>query len=179
MQELVLIYDKTLSTTGHTKNKFGLRRHFHEQLKRLQKYLINDGAPPQFNFLPENRKVVGEFTFLPLVTKASRRQIDLEILVLSDCDAACNSSYPTGDIDNYAKVLLDGLRMAQTQNEIRDHTPGESEDLLYVLMEDDQCVRNINITHHKNLYPHLDQTPMRGREVFVVIKVKIFDKYTF
>ncbi len=178
MLEFYLSYQGVLTTTGHTRAKFGLRRYFSPQLVNLKEYLIQDQAPAACGFRPENRMVVGDFTFLPLVTKASKKVVDLDILVLSDCDANCSSGFPTGDLDNYAKTILDGLRMAQTINEIRDHCPKENEDLLYVLMEDDQIVRNLNIRHHKNLFPVLGDTKMRAREVFVLIKVNIFDKYS-
>ena len=179
MHEFFLSYQGPLSTTGHARAKFALRRHFDRQLRRFQHYLEEDQAPPEFSFRPENRMIVGEFVFNPLVTKSSKKVIVLDFLVLSDCDANCSSSFPTGDLDNYAKTILDGLRMAQTMNEIRDHTPHENEHELLVLMEDDQIIRNLNISHHKNLFPNLEDSKLKCREVFVLIKVKIFDKYCF
>src|SRR3989338_8027892 len=162
MLEFVLSYQGTLSTTGHTRAKFALMRYFNTQLTNLQNYLIEDQAPAECMFRSENRRMVGEFTFLPLVTNASRQVIDLDILFLSESDASCKANFPTGDLDNYTKTLLDGLRMAQNLNETRDLAPIENEGVIHVLMEDDQLVRNLKITHHKNLFPRFGNSKMKS-----------------
>lgn len=181
MLEFILTFRGRLSTTSHVKMKFTYRRQFLEQLRVFRDHMKMDNAPPDLNFQPENQIRVEEFLFIPLVTKRSKRVVDLDIILLTNSGPAASTQYPTGDIDNYLKALLDGLRMAQTKNEIRDEKPLKGEEQFFCLLEDDQSVRNINITHHKNFTPQIakgDPKNKKGAEVFALIKVKIFDKYS-
>ncbi len=179
MTEIVLIYSGKLSTTSHIKMKFDYRRKFREQLAKYQKHMLEDGAPLEMTFRPEDRKVVGDFIFYPLITKESRRVVDLDITLLSDCEPGCRLSHPTGDLDNYLKSMIDGLRMAQTMNEIRSEKTKEGENPFYCLLEDDQQIRKINIQHHKNYTRTGKQTKAANSEVFAMIKVSVCEKYFY
>ncbi len=177
MFEFTLIFNGRLSTQSHTKMKFSYRRYFLKQLKELREHLIADGAPESCNFKAEDRIVVGPFTFCPLVTKASRKVIDLDITLLSNCEPGCCKEHPTGDLDNYLKVLIDGLRMAQTMNEVRDEKPLSGEGPFYTLCEDDQQIKSINISHYRNYNAKEKGVRGKGSEIFALIKVKISEKY--
>lgn len=179
MIEFVLVFTGKISTTSHTKMKFEYRRQFRKQLKLLDQHLKDDEAPPEQTFRQENRRVVGPFTFLPYVTKDSRRVVDLDITFLSSCEPGCGVAYPTGDLDNFLKQLLDGLRMAQNMNEVRTEKPRDDEKPFHCLLEDDQQVRTINIQHFKHLSP-MSKSPKGIRnEVKAIIKVKISEKYCY
>ena len=166
-----------ISTRGHVVEKFKLRRHFHTQLKTLHDYLIENDVPLEHSFCVEKLRHVEAFRFLPLVTKASKKVVDLDIVLLSHDEPASTKDYPTCDVDNMLKALLDGLRMAQNKNEIRNEKPKEDEDPFYSLLEDDQFVRNVTIKHDKLLFPV--QKKSKKGEVFVLIKVNISPKYQY
>ena len=177
MIEFVLIFRGKLSTTSYAKQKFEYRRQFKKQLEKLKAHLHDDGAPSEYNFREENRFIVGPFTFLPLVTKKSRRLVDLDITLLSEWEPGCNHNYPTGDIDNLLKQLLDGLRMAQNMNEVRSEKPHDGEKVFLTVLEDDQQVRSINIHHYKNLNILSKGSGAKRSEIMAIIKVKVSEKY--
>lgn len=174
--EIFLSYQGTISTTGHTRQKFTYRRAFLAQLKLLDAYLREQEAPESETFSPGKIRPVGAFNFLPLVTKSCKKVIDLEITLLSHAEPSCNHNYPTGDLDNLLKALLDGLRMAQNKNEIRSELPGEGETPFLCLLEDDQMVRHINIRHDRLLFT---EKKVGQNEIFTLIKVSILPKFPY
>lgn len=172
--EIYLSYQGSISTRGHVKEKFKHRRSIHSQLKHVLEHHVESGIDYKHTFCPEKIRFVGDFKFLPLVTKSCNKVIDLEFTVLSNCEPGCQKQYPTGDIDNILKVLIDGLRMAQTLNEVRDEKPETNESPFLCLLEDDQMIRNINIHHEKLYFPR--NTKSATKEIFVLIKVMIYPK---
>lgn len=179
MFELILTYSGKLSTTSHAKMKFDYRRSFREQLERYQQHMLDDDAPAEMTFRPEDQRVVGPFVFHPLITKESRRVVDLDITLLSDFEPACSATHPTGDLDNYLKAVIDGMRMAQSMNEVRSEKPKKDENPFKCLLEDDQQIRRINIQSHKNYSRPQNYKNGKGSEVFVIIKVKVCEKYCY
>jgi hypothetical protein len=175
--EFYLNYHGTLSTTGHAKLKFQYRRAFLQQLKELDLYYKLNKVPDEIGFSLKKLKVVGPFKFLPLVTRDSNLEVDLEIVLLSQMGPG-GEKQSYGDLDNLLKALIDGLRMAQNANEIRNEVPGPGEEPFFCLLEDDQVIRNINISH-KKLFFAAQKTGKKGRsqEIFALIKVKIAPKF--
>lgn len=173
--EIYLTYQGTISTRGHAKEKFKHRRSIHDQLQNVWNHHKEMGIDYKHTFCPEKIKCVGDFRFLPLVTKSCHKIIDLEFTVLSNCEPGCDKQYPTGDIDNILKVLIDGLRMAQTMNEVRDEKPHSGENPFLCLLEDDQMIRNINIRHEKLYFPK-GSSKGQAKEIFVLIRVMIYPK---
>lgn len=175
--EIFLSFQGNISTTGHTRQKFIIRRHLLPQLQSLKKYHEENNIPAEHSFSAEKVRCVGEFRFLPLVTVNSGKVIDFEIVILSQSEPGCsNKKYQTGDIDNLLKALLDGLRMPQNMNEVRSEKPLENESPFLCLMEDDGLVRNILIRHDRlHFYQSLDK--IDPKEVFVIVKVKVSPKF--
>ena len=174
--QIFLSYEGITSTTGHVAKKFIYRRFFRPQLQELEQHLIERDCPSYLNFNSNNKKNVGEFTFLPLVTNDCRKVIDFNFTFLSHFEPGNGLSFPTGDTDNHLKALLDGLRMPNTINEIRQEKPKRKEEIFHCLMEDDGIVRKINIDHQKLLFD--SKTKNRNlKKVFVLIEVNILPKY--
>lgn len=178
--QFYLKYQGKVSTRGHTKQKFEYRRNFLMQLRKVHTYLENHSVTDEVGFSRTKLREVGEFKFLPLVTKQCQKVVDLDLTILSHMEPCCRYNYPTGDIDNLLKVLLDGLRMPQNANEIRKELPLDGEEPFYCLLEDDQFVRNIQVRHDKLFFP-LQNIPVEthGTEVFVMICVTISPKIPF
>ena len=177
--EFYLTFQGPVSTTGHAASKFKVRRSIHTQLKKLSEHYKDHDVPAAHSFGTEKMKRVEDFLFLPLVTTSCKKVIDLDITLLSHREPHCNKKYPTGDIDNLLKILLDGLRMAQNKNEIRSHSPNEGETPFYCLMEDDQYVNEVKIRHGKLLFPIHGVKKTKNFEVFALILVKIRPKFSF
>jgi hypothetical protein len=173
--EFFLSYQGSLFTTGHVKQKFKYRRTFMTQLMELDQYLKDHKVPSHLGFAPEKMRSVGPFRFLPLITTSCENVVDIDITLLSLCEPCCAKGYPTGDIDNILKAILDGLRMAQNQNEIRNETPQAGENPFYCLMEDDQIIRNIQVKHERLLFP--TSKKLTEKEIFALIKVRIAPKF--
>jgi hypothetical protein len=175
--QLFLSYTGVTSTTGHVAKKFIYRRYFRPQLKEFQRHLCERDAPQEFCFNEENIKEVGDFKFLPLVTNACNKVIDFNFTFLSHYEPANGLAFPTGDTDNHLKALLDGLRMPNTMNEIREEKPKKGEKIFHCLMEDDGIVRKINIDHQKLLFDRPGKKK-NEKEVFVLIEANIVPKYS-
>ncbi|MEL6618564.1 MAG: hypothetical protein AAFP16_06790 [Pseudomonadota bacterium] len=87
---------------------------------------------------------VENFRFLPLVRSDWHLQCELDILFLRKNPPG--SLVQAGDIDNRIKTLLDGLRMAQSRNELgNSNEPNSQEVPFYCLLEDDQLISRLNI----------------------------------
>ena len=169
--EFILTYEGALSTTKHVAGKFKSRRHFLDQLKGLDAYFKENRLLIDHGFSTEKIRFVGDFKFLPLVTRNCKKVVDLDIVILSPCEPACCKQFPTGDTDNLLKALIDSLRMANNMNEVRNEKPLPDEDLFYTVVEDDQIIRNINIRHDRLL------SQDKKKSVFALIKVSIHNKF--
>lgn len=174
--EFYLNYHGVLSTTGHAKQKFMYRRVFAKQLQELYRYYQGKNIPEAMEVLFKTTISVGPFQFLPLITNDSNREVDLEIVLLSQSGPS-GGKQSVGDLDNLLKSLIDGLRMAQNMNEVRREKPTEGESPFFCLLEDDQVIRNITISHKKLFFPSKKPVPGRAQEIFALIKVKIVSKF--
>jgi len=174
--EIYLSYKGNISTTGHTKQKFKIRRHLLPQLRQLLTYHEENDIPKEHTFSIEKRRYVGDFIFLPLVSINCCKVVDLEIVLLSHFEPACTKHYPTGDIDNLLKSLLDGMRMPQNMNEVRSEKPQQNEDPFLCILEDDQLVRNIHIRHDRLLFANTEGKK-DPKEIFVLVKAIILPKF--
>lgn len=176
--EFYLSLKGPISTTKHTQVKFQYRRYFLTQLRELQKHLCENGLPEEHLFSKSKMRHVQDFAFVPLVTKDAGYVVDLDIVLLSQSEPACLANYPTGDLDNILKALIDGLRMAQNANEVRKEKPQKGENPFYCVLEDDQIIRNIQIRHDKYLFPEVKD--LQGKkEVFALIKISVVPKFPY
>ncbi len=173
--QIFLSYKGVTSTTGHVAKKFIYRRYFRPQLQEFEKHMIDRNYPISAHFNEENIKHVGDFSFLPLVTNTCNKVIDFKFTFLSHFEPGNGLSFPTGDTDNHLKALLDGLRMPNNKNEIRQEKPKKGENIFHCLMEDDGIVRKITIDHQKLLFDTNKKRNMK--EVFVLIEANIVSKF--
>lgn len=135
--------DPFLSTYEDTPEDFDLGI-----VERFQKALNDPSAKKTrekrlSEFIPDRHRVK-EYRFLPLVRTEWGLQCELDIVFLRKNPPG--SLLQAGDIDNRIKTLLDALRMAQNEQELKDNElPDDSEDPFYCLLEDDQLVSRLNI----------------------------------
>ena len=174
--EFYLNYHGTLSTTGHAKQKFIYRRVFLKQLKMLDEHYKEYGVSKRLGFTSEKVRQVGPFEFFPLVTRDGNQEVMLDITILSQTGPG-GGKQSSGDLDNLLKSLIDGLRMAQNSNEIRSELPEEGEKPFFCLLEDDQVIRNIQVSHNKLFFPSKNLNKAKGQEIFALIKVTIVPKF--
>lgn len=174
--EFYLNYHGTLSTTGHAKQKFLYRRTFLKQLKTLDEHYKVNGVSERLGFTEDKIREAGAFKFLPLVTRDGPQEVLLDITLLSQTGPG-GSKQSHGDLDNLLKALIDGLRMAQNANEIRSELPEAGETPFFCLLEDDQIVKNIHISHNKLFFPSKNLNKTKGQEIFALIKVTIVPKF--
>jgi hypothetical protein len=186
--EFRLVYDGPLPAQGQSKTrrkeKHRVRRLLHPQLaelwrvhptlRRIGAMIYNfrstswTGIPKTvLQMLPDQYARCG-YRFLPLVSQWFNVSCSIDILFLRR-DAPGGLVRSGGDIDNRIKVLLDGLKMPTTCDEV-DGPPQDGEDPFYCLLEDDQAITTLSVTTDRLLTPlRLDEDP---NDVQLVIQVK-------
>ncbi len=82
--EFFLSYIGPISTTAHAKMKMKLRREFSPQLSNLRDYLKERDVPYELGFQHENRRLVENFVFHPLVSVNSGKVIELKFTILTE-----------------------------------------------------------------------------------------------
>lgn len=186
--EFRLIYDGPLlgasKTNTRADHKHDIRRVFHRQLKRLwevspllcelarSEFIIETlGGPRRISQTNVAKDLADKYTIngyrcLPLVSTDIDLSCKLDILFLR-YDQPGATLIQSGDIDNRLKTLFDALRRPQNANEAIG-TPGEGEDPLYCLLEDDKLIDHVSVSTDLLLEP--------GRtvnDVHLVIDVRI------
>lgn len=184
---------------GRAKDKHRLRKHFHHQLRELWKqdpmlrqmaeswYVVRPGqainrftlANPDFpgakNFIEhtadDHARCNGRF--VPLISTAGGFSCALDILFLRR-DVPGNLIANGGDIDSRIKVLLDGLRMPGTVNELGGFSiDQEDENPFYCLLEDDKLISQISVTTDRLITPQKAQE--NENDVMLVIHVTMIN----
>lgn len=166
------------------KDKHHVRQMLHPQLAELwrvnpvlhrigeQIYNFRDRDPDKFprtvlQELPDQYARCG-YRFLPLIGKWFNLSCSIDILFLRR-DAPGGLVRSGGDIDNRIKVLLDGLKMPSTCDEVVG-SPQVGEDPFYCLLEDDEVISALSVTTDRLLTPlRADEHP---NDVQLVIQVK-------
>jgi hypothetical protein len=168
---------------GRAEDKQQLRKHFHPQLRELWKqhpdlrsqasafcYLSNRGQEgKKLVFVDDRLASAGNVQryidhlasnyqrcngrFVPLVSEVGGFTCALDILFLRR-DNPGSLVHDGGDIDNRIKVLLDGLRMPKTTQELGGLTidPAD-EDPFFCLLEDDSLLTRLSVTTDRLLSP--------------------------
>lgn len=111
--------------------------------------------------------------FVPLVSKEGGFTCTLDILFLRR-DNPGNIVKHGGDIDNRLKVLLDGLRMPDSLEELGGYSIEPDEDPFYCLLEDDRLITSVSVTADRLLAPPKDQESIH--DVYLIIKATIVDQ---
>lgn len=163
--EFRLSYDGPLlsgqsKAASHEKNR--MRKYFHFQLrelwnqdKNLKEYSrVSVGEPrgkQSYLEMIGDRYAIAGTKYVPLITKASGFWCSLNILFLRR-DVPGNLIGNCGDLDNRLKVLFDGLRRAEPN----DNVPIETDpDFIptYCLLEDDKLITSLSVTSDRLLNP--------------------------
>ena len=161
---LTLHYRGPLHANGRPQHKHELRRHFHQQLKKLwcQKPLVEmpDLKKPkhsdeEYSLL----RPLSGFTFVPLVAAEMNVIAEISIVLLRP-EAPGGLLTQGGDIDNRLKTLFDALSMPQQANSLpRDAGPTEGElPFFYCLLENDNLVTAVAVRTEQLLEPDADGT---------------------
>jgi len=167
---LTLVYSGVLhaQSSNDTRNgeKHSIRRKFHEQLKDL--WLTHpalEGIYEQWSHLSESEKIapgkfisafdLGNYRFIPLVTKNLKLSCELDILFLRREPAGYIVDGESADIDNRIKVLLDALRKPRHPPEIPASVsqPSAGETPFFVFLEDDSLITRLSVDTDRLLEP--------------------------
>lgn len=110
--------------------------------------------------------------FVPLVRKAGGFTCSLDILFLRR-DNPGGMITSGGDIDNRIKVLLDGLRMPDTVQELGGLPLEADEDPFFCLLEDDDLITSLSVTTDRLLLPL--EAGDRTKDVYLLIHVNVLN----
>jgi len=154
-----------------SKEKHEIRRALHPQLKTLWETHQRLRAPHINHHMLEGHLLRNEFgyRYLPLVCNYFNSVCELDILFLRR-DEPGNLIRSGGDLDNRLKVLFDGLRRAQSSDEVGNGTPTADEDPFYTLLEDDSLVTTVKVTTDRLLTPMRDGEGQNDVELVIHVK---------
>jgi hypothetical protein len=152
-----------------------IRQELHPQLRTFwqQHPLLKAKWEPVGEELPLVEQVAndfarGGFRFVPLVDTSGACALDILLLRR---DEPYKLFTPSGDLDGRIKTLLDGLRMPQQLQEVDGLTPSSDENPLFVLLQDDSLIYELNVTTDRLFIPPEPQEQVR--DVVAVIRVRI------
>src|ERR1035437_3593923 len=147
-----LVYDGLLqsaSNSSRKKEKHNIRKSVHQQL--LQFIQVRKAVEGRHE-IKTKRISIGDFQFMPLVTKQHAVFCHLDILFLRS--GAPGSVVAGGDLDNRLKTLFDALRVPHSENELPPNaTPSDDEKPLRCLLEDDSLITGHSVTTDRLLLP--------------------------
>ena len=175
---------KSANAKGVAWEKHAIRRHLHDQIKRLwethpalnfyaSKVVEQDdeGNPtpsrPFLNVLAENYLRAG-IGFIPLMTKANGLICSLDILLLRP-DRPGTILQRGGDIDNRVKLLIDALRIPSDASEMKKRTGDDPDpNPMYCLLQDDNLITSFKVKTDRLLFSMGDS----ANEACVIIRVE-------
>lgn len=131
----------------------------------------NPRAKPWVEHLADKHTKYG-YRFVPLVLKEFGVTCSLDILFLRR-DNPGNLIRTGGDIDNRIKVLLDGLKMPDS--EIRGFKPEPHENPFFCLLEDDCLITGINVTTDRLLLPVGGDENVHDVLIEILVKTRAVD----
>lgn len=114
------------------------------------------------------------YRFVPLVSKSGGLSCSLDILFLRR-DNPGNLVKSGGDIDNRIKVLLDGLRMPDSEDEIGGFKPESHEDPFFCLLEDDDLITGMNVNTDRLLLNMSNDENPHDVHLVILVKTKVID----
>jgi hypothetical protein len=172
---LMLHYRGPLKANAGPAHKHDLRRHFHQQLKRLwaqkplaemPKWIQPVKDPHEYHFL----RSMPPFTFAPLVTEEVNAVVELSLTILRP-ELPGGLITQGGDIDNRLKSLFDALAMPPLPNALPPAaTPTDDETPLFCLLEDDNLIVSVTVRTEQLLEPVSDQSLV---DVTIAVKTRV------
>ena len=184
-----LLYDGPLPSNARVQAKHAIRREFHRQLRELwnRNELLSGWLRYQWigpkaeenpnktyaQVLAENY-ALGEFKFLPLVTKEHGLACAINILMLRR-DPPSGPVDNRGDIDNRLKTLFDALQRPIENNQIRGCHPNESETPFFCLLENDRLITEICVATDRLLIPLKPQENISDVRLVLDVKILVTD----
>lgn len=169
LMEFRLTYRGSLpaeTSSPRVKEKHAIRRALHPQLRVLWNH---------HKFLRENTDYFARnwtrygFRFVPLLTEENIETCSIEILFLRR-DQPGGIIRNGGDIDNRLKVLFDGFRIVESENQLGGAVPSEDENPFFCLLQDDSLITQVTVNTDRLLTPL--GTEERIHDVELVIHVK-------
>jgi hypothetical protein len=173
--------------------KHAIRKVLHKQLRQLWKdhphlraqseayFYVNEGPPRRIvNCAPDAtgaktwvNHIADSWTrcggrFVPLVSKQGGFTCSLDITFLRR-DGPGNLVSSGGDIDNRLKVLLDGLKMPKSMDDLGGHEIEQDENPFYCLLEDDSLITDLAVTTDRLLLPQEQEENLH--DVVLVVHV--------
>jgi hypothetical protein len=162
-----LVYDGRLpsaSNSSRKKEKHDIRKSVHQQLRQFIKMRASvEGR----HGIKSKTIQIGDFQFVPLVTKAHAVFCHLDILFLRS--GPPGSIVIGGDLDNRLKTLFDALRAPHSANELPSNAfPDEDEKVFRCLLEDDSLITGHSVTTDRLL-----AAPDKEDDVRLIIQVQL------
>jgi len=155
--------------SSKTKDKWVLRKEFHEQLKEL--WTVHPTLASWIN--NDEHFLIEKFgrSFRPLAVSGLHLFCSLEILFLRRGEPG--KAIKRGDIDNRIKTLIDGLRLPQSIEEMADIKNHFSEgEVIYCLLEDDDRILHFSVETDTLLKPKIGEEPQTQADVMLTVEVK-------
>lgn len=175
--EFTLYYRGDLKSNGSPEHKQELRRELHPQLERLWSLEPLKANRREYIDPPDKggRKKkdidllerVGIFSFAPLISAKLCLAAELKITLLrpEEPGAVIQQS---GDIDNRLKTLFDALGVPAQENQLpSEDNPGEGEDPMFCLLQDDRLITSVAVNTDRLL-----DADAGSSEVVLLIHVK-------
>jgi hypothetical protein len=200
--EFRLVYDGPLKATttnqSRVKDKHAIRRQLHKQLSTLydnhptlrsmRYYVYPEGERITMSmrqagvFMPDSGASITEtmarrfarangFRFVPLVNKQYDLICSLDVLFLRRENPG-DLLLQGGDIDNRVKTLFDALRIPEGTELPAEAVPGDGEDPMYCLLENDSLVTDLKVTTDRLLRP-LRNEQESETDVMLIMSVNV------
>lgn len=190
--KFTLTYEGTLQTGGaKLERKHARRRIFHDQLRRLwgvNSLLANWRLPipsgpfapdlqlsaPALQVLAKQFPIIGDFVFVPLITKNLSLEAALHFHILRPSTFKGQIADP----DNVVKILIDSLKIPQEKGELPiSASPGQGEEPFFVLMQDDGLLSKITSSTDELLQPINGKDNIDRSDVRIMLDVYIRPNY--
>ncbi|MEP7154736.1 MAG: hypothetical protein ABI905_03115 [Betaproteobacteria bacterium] len=198
LMEFRLTYSGLMMGNGNGDHKHGIRRKFHQQLKRLWQiyphlksrhdaiYRELYGERPFAQVLGENFSRNG-FNFVPLVNNFHAPSgilpvVSVDVLFLRS--GRPGHIFKSADIDARLKTLFDALQMPQSGQEIGNNAPAEDEKPFYVLLQDDRYIGNVSVNTDTLLQPTYEagvagHDNTHDTRLIIAVKIQSYDHGVF
>jgi hypothetical protein len=188
--EFRLTYDgplyATSNRTGRPDHKHEIRKAFHPRLKRfweinnvLKERIVcaNETTTPYKDWLATQFERCG-YRFVPLVVERLSLFCAVDVLFLRPDPPG--RVFDSGDIDGRLKTLFDALRIPRSADELGKYqTPGDGEDPMYCLVENDVLISKVTVETDLLLEPTGKCPGYNDARLIVGVKLRPYGVSTY